>query len=55
LSYPELQLLKQRAIEASKYSDRSFTREDAEYARALIMKSFFLSGYKQDMIKKALQ
>jgi hypothetical protein len=52
---PKLQRLKQKALEIAKKSDRKYTKADSEYARALIRKSFFLSGYEKDMIQRALR
>ena len=54
-SDPELQRLKRRAQEERKRSKYRCTRADADYDRYLIRKSFFLSGYKQDMIQKSLE
>jgi len=55
LADPELQRLKQKALEAAKQPDRKYTKADAEYAEYLIRKSFFLSGYEADVIRKALR
>ena len=55
LADPELQRLRQRALEENRKSKYKWTAADAEYARYLIQKSFMLSGYERDMILKAMQ
>lgn len=52
---PELQRLKQKALEERKKSKYKYTKADAERDTYLIQKSFFMSGYDNDMIRKALR
>ena len=52
---PELQRLKKRAEESHRPGPRRYTMADAERDTYLIQKSFFMSGYDNDMIRKALR
>jgi hypothetical protein len=52
---PELQRLKQRAFEEGRKLKYKYTQADADYARYIIRKSFFLSGYEKGMIQKSLE